>query len=283
MAWALRPYIIADALPLVVSMLQREGVRVAFSNRKGSTLGYYMPPKAGRNAVSSAQGGFSALHTISLQIDLNPYALLFVFVHEWAHLLTQKQYGNEVYPHGKEWKRNFKTLFKPFFTSRIFPNDILQVIAGYFEKTSRYFEQDLETACNRYGKDRKAFVSTYMALLRKGIVIPAPYIGGAQKLLDDIRQRERQQERDREEEIWRVSERSKTRSLRSETEEWWVAEALRISDVPVGERIRMEDTDYEVVEQLPPFVIVRHLGNGQHLRVHGLVSVYRLICGDAGK
>lgn len=282
-AWALKPYIIAEALPLVVSMLQRDGVRVAFSNRKGSTLGYYMPPKVLGNAVSSGMGGFSALHTISLQIDLNPYALLFVFVHEWAHLQTQKQYGNEVYPHGREWKKNFKTLFKPFFSPRIFPQDILQVIAGYFEKTSRYFEQDLEMACHRYGKNRKAFFATYMALLQKGIVIPAPYMGpAAEKLLEGIRQKENDRRREREEAAFQAVKRQEA-SVPPQEETWQVAETLRIADIPVGSRIRMEHADYVVEESLPPFVGVRSVAGGQKVRVHGLVSVQRLELGRAGK
>lgn len=282
-AWALKPYIIAEALPLVVSMLQRDGVRVAFSNRKGSTLGYYMPPKVLGNAVSSGMGGFSALHTISLQIDLNPYALLFVFVHEWAHLQTQKQYGNEVYPHGREWKKNFKTLFKPFFSPRIFPQDILQVIAGYFEKTSRYFEQDLEMACHRYGKNRKAFFSTYMALLQKGTVIPAPYMGpAAEKLLEGIRQKENDRRREREEAAFQAVKRQET-SVPSQEDTWQVAETLKIADIPVGSRIRMEHADYVVEESLPPFVGVRSVAGGQKVRVHGLVSVQRLELGRAGK
>lgn len=282
-AWALKPYIIAEALPLVVSMLQRDGVRVAFSNRKGSTLGYYMPPKVSGKAVSSGMGGFSALHTISLQIDLNPYALLFVFVHEWAHLQTQKQYGNEVYPHGREWKKNFKTLFKPFFSPRIFPQDILQVIAGYFEKTSRYFEQDLEMACHRYGKNRKAFFSTYMALLQKGIVIPAPYMGpAAEKLLEGIRQKENDRRREREEAAFQAVKRQET-SVPSQEDTWQVAETLRIADIPLGARIRMEHADYVVEESLPPFVGVRSVAGGQKVRVHGLVSVQRLELGRAGE
>ena len=281
-AWALKPYIIAEALPLVVSMLRRDGVRVAFSNRKGSTLGYYMPPKVLGNAVSSGMGGFSALHTISLQIDLNPYALLFVFVHEWAHLQTQKQYGNEVYPHGREWKKNFKTLFQPFFSPRIFPQDILQVIAGYFEKTSRYFEQDLEMACHRYGKNRKAFFSTYMALLQKGIVIPAPYMGAAaEKLLEDIRRKERDRVREQEEAAFRSLKRQKPPVYVEET--WHVAETLRMDEVPVGSRIRMEHADYVVEKKLPPFVGVRNVASGQKVRVHGLVAVQRLEFGRAGE
>lgn len=258
---ALRPYIVAAALPLVVDMLRRDGVRLAFSSRTGRTLGYYKPPV------------LCSLHTISLQVNLNPYALLFVFVHEWAHLLTQKQYGNEVYPHGKEWKKNFKTLFRPFFRADIFPEDILGVIAEYFNKTSRYFEKELEDACNRYGKDRKAFYETYMRLLAQGVVIPAPYMGmAAQKRLDDLRQNREKNGSEAETDL------SKTNTVQNKAKEIWMpAGRSAIASIGKGERIRMEGTEYEVEENLSPFVIVRHIGDGHQLHVHGLVEVERLV------
>ncbi|MDE5610202.1 MAG: hypothetical protein K2I66_07460, partial [Bacteroidales bacterium] len=137
---ALGPYIIRAALPGVLRMLHTHPVHVAFSDRKGRALGYYIQPRepSGRHA-----SGFSGMHTISLQIALNPYALLFVFLHEWAHLTTQLQYGDSVSAHGKEWKANFRTIFKPFHSPDIFPPDILEVIDNYFVKTSRYFETEL--------------------------------------------------------------------------------------------------------------------------------------------
>lgn len=268
-ARALRPFIIAEALPLVVEMLRKDGVRVALSNRKGRLLGYYMPPKKQRSA---------SLHTISLQIELNPYALLFVFVHEWAHLLTRKQHGDEVRPHGKEWKQNFKTLFKPFFSPSIFPPDVLQVIGVYFAKTSPYFEKELEEACHRYGKDRKAFARTYMRLLKAGVVIPAPDMGAeARKRADELLGRHQEAEAAapvEEEKPQPVDEVvAKTEDVQ---EKYRVAESLNIAQTLPGMRIRMEETDYEVEELLPPFVKVRRLGNGQSLRVHGLVRVQRL-------
>ena len=174
---ALKPFIISAALPKILALLQQDAVRLAFSTRKSRVLGYYCPPKHKARSEADYLHGFDSLHTISLQVDLNPYALLFVLIHEWAHLITRKEYGNEVYPHGREWKENFKRLFPPFHSTSIFPADILHVIDEYFMKTSPYFESRLEDACHRYGKDRKAFFKTYMNLLRQGIVIPAPYMG----------------------------------------------------------------------------------------------------------
>lgn len=268
---ALRPYIISSALPLVVDMLRRDGVRVAFSTRKGRTLGYYMPPRTIRSDVKTQVSG---LHTISLQVDLNPYALLFVFLHEWAHLLTQKQYGNEVFPHGREWKKNFKTLFKPFFRPEIFPEDILEVIAGYFNKTSRYFEKELEDACNRYGKDRKAFAATYIRLLGQGIVIPAPYMGiAAEKRREALRQ-EREKREGETEKAAATASRKRQEPVRPQ---WKVAEKKAISGMEPGSYVRLEGKDYEVIRRLSPFVVVCDRDTRSQIKIHGLVEVERLV------
>ena len=47
---------------------------------------------------------------IELNNDLTPYFMLIVFLHEWAHFMTWKEFGNRVSPHGKEWKQNFRYL-----------------------------------------------------------------------------------------------------------------------------------------------------------------------------
>ncbi len=47
---------------------------------------------------------------IELNNDLTPYFMLIVFLHEWAHYITWKEFGNRVSPHGKEWKQNFRYL-----------------------------------------------------------------------------------------------------------------------------------------------------------------------------
>ena len=49
---------------------------------------------------------------IELNSDLTPYFMLIVFLHEWAHLITWKEFGSRVQPHGAEWKNNFKLLLR---------------------------------------------------------------------------------------------------------------------------------------------------------------------------
>lgn len=68
-------------------------------------------------------------HQISVNSSLNPYAFLFTYVHEVAHLLTQQQFSNwpagkrkPVFrPHGPEWKVHFRNLMQPLLSTEIFP------------------------------------------------------------------------------------------------------------------------------------------------------------------
>jgi hypothetical protein len=65
---------------------------------------------------------------IELNEDLTPYFMLIVFLHEWAHYLTWKEYGNRVSPHGKEWKMNFKKLLVKLAASNRIPSILKQAI-----------------------------------------------------------------------------------------------------------------------------------------------------------
>lgn len=276
---ALKPFIITTALPKVIALLRQDGVKLALSSRKNRVLGYYCPPKTPVPPPGHPGSGFDSLHTISLQVDLNPYALLFVFVHEWAHLLTRKQHGNKAAPHGKEWKQNFKNLFEPFHSTTIFPADILQTIDAYFVKTSAYFEARLEDACNRYGKNRKEFARTYMGLLRQGQVIPAPYMGRqAEILLDSILQERREQE---ETEQSRRIERLQKELDLEKAKKASVPQAVSLGFLPVsrleaGSRIRIDGKEYLVEEQSRPLIRLKDPDSGQESRIHFLLQVEAL-------
>ena len=268
---ALAPYIIRAALPGVLHMLHTHSVHVAFSDRKGRALGYYIQPRepSGRHA-----SGFSGMHTISLQIALNPYALLFVFLHEWAHLTTQLQYGDSVNAHGKEWKANFKKVFAPFHSPDIFPADILEVIDNYFVKTSRYIETELNEACNRYGADRKAFERTYLRLLKEGVRIPAPYMGV--KAEEISAKRKEKEEKEREKEIrkelkkWSKEHRE---AVAHATEPIQVSGRALVRDLPEGALFRMEGKDYRLLSHAGGFATATSLSDASALRIHGLLGV----------
>jgi SprT protein len=70
-------------------------------------------------------------HTISLNHDLNPYAFLVTYIHEVAHLVTYKSFGNKAAPHGKEWKKSFKELLLPVCNDLVFPKEIMMPLRNY--------------------------------------------------------------------------------------------------------------------------------------------------------
>lgn len=75
-------------------------------------------------------------HKITVNGDLNPYAFLITYIHEVAHLVTFKQFGNKPNPHGKEWKKNFKEVFLPLLNESTLPFQILIPLKEYLENPS---------------------------------------------------------------------------------------------------------------------------------------------------
>ncbi|MBX9852347.1 MAG: SprT-like domain-containing protein [Cytophagaceae bacterium] len=70
-------------------------------------------------------------HTITVNGDLNKFTFLVTFLHEVAHLNVQLQYGNNIKPHGEEWKNEFKKLLVPVMNEETFPSGILQALKVY--------------------------------------------------------------------------------------------------------------------------------------------------------
>jgi hypothetical protein len=66
--------------------------------------------------------------TITLNNNLNPYAFLVTFLHEWAHLLVYEQYYTTVRPHGKEWKNYFKMVMVPILEIDELPKEFKAVL-----------------------------------------------------------------------------------------------------------------------------------------------------------
>jgi len=73
-------------------------------------------------------------HAISVNADLNPYAFLITYIHEFAHLLTTERQGRKHQPHGKEWKANFKELMEPVLTDLIFPKEVFWPLLTHMKK-----------------------------------------------------------------------------------------------------------------------------------------------------
>ena len=176
---ALSPYIIEAALPMVLQRLTSRSIRLNFSDKTGRVLGWYrgeISNRGGRMSPLSARGAVARVEqkeTISIQIRMNPYALLLVFIHEWAHLLTHRDFPG-VPAHGKEWKMLYKQEARHFLRPDIFPPDLLSALHDYFKKPGACFDERLTEACLPYGQDRKAFEKIYVKGAKCGIYLPAP-------------------------------------------------------------------------------------------------------------
>ena len=79
---------------------------------------------------------------ITLNKTKNKYQFLITLLHEIAHYETYINYGNNVKPHGIEWKNNFRLLMLPFLKTNIFPNEILNNLTDYIKNPKASTEND---------------------------------------------------------------------------------------------------------------------------------------------
>lgn len=107
------------------------------------------------NNRSTKHGDFKVLangtHQITINYGLNPYRFLLTLVHEVAHLVTYK-ISRRVKPHGIEWKTNFQHLMLPFFDPKIYPNELMGLLANYMKnpKASTDADVNLSLALKKY-------------------------------------------------------------------------------------------------------------------------------------
>lgn len=274
---ALKPYIISPAFPTILQMLERDHVRLDLSERKTATLGYFRPDISQYRPWTHGSN-ITTMQTISIQIHLNPYAMLFVLLHEWAHLITRKQYGKQASPHGKEWKKNFKQIAEPFLTPEIFPPDVLETIRNYFIKTGRFFDHNLQRACNRYGRNRREFITIYKQLKARGIDIPAPCLPGI-SIQDKITatpqyQPPQYQAPQYRAPLYQIHPEIEQKTISpSPSVSWQKTGSCMIKDLSIGKHIELEGNIYTIVEMKPPFAIAREIGTGNLSRLHFMIQV----------
>ncbi len=70
-------------------------------------------------------------HQISINHNLNKYQFLITLLHEIAHFLAYKHHGQNIKPHGKEWKQVFGNLLQNFIRPGIFPEEIIPDLRIY--------------------------------------------------------------------------------------------------------------------------------------------------------
>lgn len=92
-------------------------------------------------------------HQITVNDNLNPYRFLITLIHELAHLLAFKKYGNRIKPHGKEWKYTFQQLMLPFIRPEVFPKELLPPLALHFKNPKASSDTDSRLSLALKGYD----------------------------------------------------------------------------------------------------------------------------------
>ncbi|MEI6122915.1 MAG: SprT-like domain-containing protein [Bacteroidota bacterium] len=108
-----KPFIPEAAVNIISEWAAVYPLQIRISKARATKLGDYRPP--------TSQQKF---HKISINRNLNKYAFLITFTHEYAHLLCFEKYKTCVKPHGNPWKEIYKSLLFKLLESKIFPPEI---------------------------------------------------------------------------------------------------------------------------------------------------------------
>jgi len=74
--------------------------------------------------------------SISVSSNLNQYAFLITFVHEFAHLAVWERFKHKATPHGDAWQFAFNQLLTKFLAHPVFPTDIETALKKHIERPS---------------------------------------------------------------------------------------------------------------------------------------------------
>ena len=108
------------SLPLVLKYLTYWEVNLVVTRERITKYGDYRAMPNGR-------------HQITVNQMQNPYRFLITTIHEIAHLVTYKDFGQRIKPHGKEWKQTYRKIMLPFLKVEIFPDELLKVLQLHLE------------------------------------------------------------------------------------------------------------------------------------------------------
>lgn len=94
---------------------------------------------------------------ITINCDSHPFLFLLTYIHEVAHLVVHKQYGNKTEPHGGEWKNVFQSLMAPILNDSVFPAGLLAVLQVHMSDpmASSFSDPLLTRALRALDEERK--------------------------------------------------------------------------------------------------------------------------------
>ena len=147
-------YVPQQAIDYCYQLWINHNFELRISKSRNSKLGDYKFEFASRK------------HSISINHDLNRYSFLITYIHEVAHKITFEKHLNQVSPHGKEWKHQFKSLMLPLLKEDIFPMDILAPLALHMKnpKASSVRDSNLAAALKSYDKKTNLILLKDIAL-----------------------------------------------------------------------------------------------------------------------
>ena len=82
-------------------------------------------------------------------------------IHELAHAVVWKKFGNAVNPHGKEWKDQFRRMMLPFLNPTFFNEEILKHLSRHLINplSSTIRDIDLSESLRKYDNSKKMTIS----------------------------------------------------------------------------------------------------------------------------
>lgn len=126
-------YIPETSQAYVLSLVEQDNLIVKVKNERKTRHGDYRKMPNGK-------------HQITINANLNEYRFLITLIHEIAHLHAYKFYGNFIKPHGVEWKRTFQHLMLPLINPKVFPNELLPLLAKHFINPKASSDTDVSLA-----------------------------------------------------------------------------------------------------------------------------------------
>ncbi len=86
----------------------------------------------------------NSIPSISINGDQNKYSFLITLIHEFAHAQVHEKYGNNVKPHGNEWKNEYRELMTPYFEKNVFPEPLQAVLTKHFNNPKASSQADIK-------------------------------------------------------------------------------------------------------------------------------------------
>jgi SprT protein len=148
LAKSLKRYLPASTEYLIARWIVRNEVHFRVTQPRNSKFGDYRHPYRGEG------------HMITINGNLNPWAFLITTIHEFAHLLAWIKFRDNISPHGKEWKEQYKILLTPLIEKGIFPADLELAVKSYIfnPSASSCVDDKLMAALKKYNEVKLPFL-----------------------------------------------------------------------------------------------------------------------------